>query len=408
MSKKKIALIGNVNNNLFALMRHLRDLGYDAHLFHRPENDHFQPKADTYSLDILEYCHAVTWLNKGFHWVDREEVKRQLTGFDFYIGQSDEAAVAFKCGFILDVYYPYGSDVYKYAQLPTEYTFLNRVSALLRRNRWTLLKQMQEGTVAKYLKGAIVNSKYILEESRSGGYNEKMQALPYKGRYQNVALPFIYYKEYEQVMNEGNADVHWRKEIDELRRQNDFLLLYHGRQEWKTVHNAFTGKNTHHIIIGFANYIKRHPTAKAKLCMLEYGTDTIYSKQLIKELGIEAHVQWFPKMYRKDIMYLIHNMDVCSGEFKLGDLVFGTIVEAMQMKKPVIHNRATELFTKKYSDLYPMLQAVEPEEIETAIEYAVNNPGIIKEMGVQANAWIKQYLVQEPLQHLVNIIEEKN
>ena len=53
MSKKKIALIGNVNNNLFALMRHLRDLGYDAHLFHRPENDHFQPKADTQPASIV-------------------------------------------------------------------------------------------------------------------------------------------------------------------------------------------------------------------------------------------------------------------------------------------------------------------------------------------------------------------
>ncbi|RYE26054.1 MAG: glycosyltransferase [Sphingobacteriales bacterium] len=408
MKKKRIALVGNVNNNLFALMRHLRDLGYDAHLFHRPENDHFQPKADTYSLDVLNYCHSVTWLNKGFHRVDIEEVKRQLTGFDFYIGQSDEAAVAYKAGFTLDVYYPYGSDVYKYAQFAEEYTLKNKMGALLKRNRRTLLKHMKEGTVAKYLRGAIIHSKYILEESRSGGYDEKMQAIPYKGKYQNVALPFIYYKEYEELMHGQHADVHWRTEIDRLRKENDFIVLYHGRQEWKTVHNAFTGKNTHHIILGFAQYMKRHPNARALLCMLEYGSDTVPSKKLIEELGIEKHVQWFPKMYRKDIMYLIHNVDICSGEFKLGDLVFGTVVEAMQMKKIVIHNRATELYTDKYADLYPMLQAIEPEEVETAIEFAVNNPAKIKEMGEQANAWIKRYLVQEPLQHLVNIIEAKN
>ena len=50
----KIGLIGNMNNNSFALMRHLRDLGSDAHLLlfandgAEDNNEYFRPDADTW------------------------------------------------------------------------------------------------------------------------------------------------------------------------------------------------------------------------------------------------------------------------------------------------------------------------------------------------------------------------
>ena len=41
--KKKIALIGNMNNNFFSIARYLRDRSYQADLFLIDELDHFLP-----------------------------------------------------------------------------------------------------------------------------------------------------------------------------------------------------------------------------------------------------------------------------------------------------------------------------------------------------------------------------
>jgi len=51
----KIGLIGNMNNNNFAMMRYFRDLGADAHLLlYSSEGkgtlSHFTPEADTWEL----------------------------------------------------------------------------------------------------------------------------------------------------------------------------------------------------------------------------------------------------------------------------------------------------------------------------------------------------------------------
>jgi hypothetical protein len=141
--------------------------------------------------------------------------------------------------------------------------------------------------------------------------------------------------------------------------------------------------------------------------MLEYGNDVHHSKQLVAELGITNNVMWYPQMYRKDIMYLINNVDVCTGEFDKSYLTFGTVVEAMVMSKPVIHYREDNLYESIYPDLYPMLHAREPLEITNAIDFAVRNPDALKEMGQKGNRWIKKYFIDSALLHLQNIIEGK-
>lgn len=404
----RIALIGNMNNNFFAITRYLRDLGYDAHLFYRVGMEHFQPKADTYFLGYTGYCHEVQWLDKGFHNINRDEVVKALNGFGFYIGQGDEAAVANSCGFNMNVYYPYGSDVYKYAGLPAEYSFRDKLLSFFRsnsKNRITYA-QMKKGTLAKHLRNAIVNAEYLLAEYTNEEFIRPMYDLNFKGKFEKVPMPFIYLKDYESLNNGFIPDVHWRTEIDQMRKAHDFILLYHGRQEWKTYYNKFTGKNTHHLIIGFAGFIKKRPNVNACLAMVEYGNDVHSSKELVTELGIEKYVRWFPKMYRKDIMYLIKNVDLCSGEFARSYLTFGTVIEAMLMKKPVINYREDNLYTDTYSELYPSLVAREPEEIAEAIAFAVDNPGEIIKMGEQACDWVKKYFIEQPVKFLQNLVEK--
>ena len=52
----KIAFVGNMNNNNFAIMRYFRDLGADAHLVlwaddGRGPLEHFVPENDTWEID---------------------------------------------------------------------------------------------------------------------------------------------------------------------------------------------------------------------------------------------------------------------------------------------------------------------------------------------------------------------
>jgi len=405
---KRIALVGNMNNSFFAITRHLRGLGYDAHLFYFPIAERFQPKADTFSLDYTTYTHEVTWMKNGLANVPEEKVREQLNGFDFYIGQGEEAAIAYSCGFNMDVYYPYGSDVYKYAYLPQEYSMKAKLFGRFRKgDRKITSAHIKKGLLSRYIKGAIVDATYLLADYTNEDFEKKLKGLGYKGEYHHVPMPFIYLEEYESVTDWSNADVHWRSVVNKIRKENDFILLYHGRQEWKTYNNEFTLKNTHHVIIGFANYVKKRPEVKATLLMVEYGSDTEHSKELVAELGIEDKVKWLPSMYRKDLMFVIKNVDVCCGEFGRSYLTFGTVIEAMQMKKPVIHYRDDSLYVDKYSSLYPLLNAREPDQIEAAIARAVSDPETTKKIGEEASEWVNTNFIQKPVSFLQSLIEKK-
>ena len=51
----RIALVGNMNNNNFSIMRYLCDLGVDAHLIlnytdGKSESEHFIPSSDTWDI----------------------------------------------------------------------------------------------------------------------------------------------------------------------------------------------------------------------------------------------------------------------------------------------------------------------------------------------------------------------
>ncbi|MFT4523796.1 MAG: glycosyltransferase involved in cell wall biosynthesis [Bacteroidia bacterium] len=404
---KRVALIGNMNNNFFAITRLLRDKGYDAHLYYRSLSEHFQPKSDTFSLNFYDYCHPIDWLDKSFELADFGRIKKEVAGFDFYIGQGDEAAFAKRAGINFNLYYPYGSDFYKYAYLPSKNSWKERVYMALVKG--IPLSKSRNGTVHKYIRKVIVDAENVFLDLTNPEYDQKLFDLNLKGEFEALPMPFIYPDEY---LNRTDWDTHWKSSIDALRHENEFIVLYHGRQEWKKAleysGNSFTNKNTHHLIIGFSKFVEKYPNIKAQLLMLDYGGDVANSKNLIEELNISNRVTWFPKMYRKDLMYLINNVDLCSGEFGKSYLTFGTIIEAMLMGKPIVHHRIDEYYSKKYSELYPMYNARSPEEIGNAIINAYEDPDARLQTGKKAQEWVLKYFIDNPLNELRKLIDKTN
>lgn len=399
---KKVALIGNLNNNFFAIARFLRDEGYDAHLFFRFTADHFHPKADTFFLDYQSYCHEVSWLDKGVYNIDVAAVRKDLEGFDFYIGQGDEAAVAAYAGFKMNLYYPYGTDVSKYALLKQEFTLKDKVLNIFRGKSAKLSKDtLKNGTYHKYVRKSIVTADHIFAGYTNETWESKFNQLGCSDKRKDVTMPFLYLKEYNSVKD--TASVHWKNEVDKMRNNNDFVVLYHGRVEWNQYESS--AKNIDHLIKGFAQYVKKTNNKNVLLAMIEYGNDVAISKDLIKKLGIEQQVKWYPKMYRKDLMYLISNVDICTGEFNHSFLTFGTVIEAMCMGKTVINYRIDELYEDAYDELYPSLVAREPEQIRDAIEYAVDHPEEIADMGAKCRLWMEEYFINQPFSELKKVIE---
>jgi glycosyltransferase involved in cell wall biosynthesis len=400
--KKRIALIGNMNNNFFALTQYLLEVGYDANLFFHLGASHFQPKADTFKLEFTKFCKAINWFGEGLSDSKLEICRNDLAGYNYFIGMGDEAAFAVAAGINFDIYFPYGSDFYKFAWLPPNFSFSQRL--FMKVNKNTSFKQSGRGTMATYIRKAIVNAENVFLDYTNPEYEKKLTDLDLKGKFKNIPIPFIYLKEYQQ---NDLWDTHWKHSIDKLREENQFLLLYHGRQEWKTEYenNDFTNKNTHHLILGFAEFIKLNPNLKTTLIMLEYGGDVINSKNLINKLGISEQIVWFPMMYRKDLMYLIKSVDVCSGEFGKSFLTFGTIIEAMLMGKPIIHYRLDKLYFEKFDELYPLYNARESSEICNVLIQSFNNEEARVEMGQKARDWVMKYFINIPLQKIINTIE---
>lgn len=402
---KKVALIGNMNNNFIALTRYLRDAGYEAHLFYFRGFDHFRPITDSF-IPLEGYVHEVKWMHhRNIHTINEEAIRQELSHFDFFIGQGMEAAIAYKCGIQMDIYFPYGSDFYKYAWLDQHYSAKQVLYKVLFQDLG--YSELKRGSQNKYVRGVIKTARYVFLDKTNPEYEKKLLDIGLEGKYENVGMPFIYLPQYQ---NRFVWDVHWKSEIDKIRAEHDLVLVYHGRHAWKHSkqlnNNEFTTKNTHHVLLGFAKFLEENPNANAVLITIEYGTDVKNSKKLIDELGIADHVTWLPKMYRKDLMYLIHQADLACGEFYKSYVTFGTIIEAMAMGKPVIHYRKDELYKDQYPELYPLYNAREPEEIAVVFQRAYDNPEERLEIGEKAQQWVKKYFIDKPLKRIIEVIEE--
>src|SRR6202035_5114727 len=119
---------------------------------------------------------------------------------------------------------------------------------------------------------AISSARHIIVDSMNPECDRLMLSLPIEGTIHRSPWPFVHPASYQKALASDRApDVHWRSEVDRIRSTHDFVLVSHGRHYWKR--GDLNDKNTHHLLIGFAEFTVRHPEAKACLVTLEYGKD---------------------------------------------------------------------------------------------------------------------------------------
>ena len=374
----RIALIGNMNNNFFSILRYLRDLGMDATLFlFKNEQTHFLPKHDTWEINKWESYIVQTDLYNGFTkknasmlYVSKAKIKKMFEPYDFLIGCGSSPIYIHKAGLKLDLFAPYGSGV--------EYTVLNK-NSIFKILSSGISKLLQENAISK----SVLYSLSFESETIKKLKKLKQNILP-------LGMPMLYNRE------EPKFSSKYLKDIINILKKSEFVIFSHVSHIWKNIpiswRNSYTQNDV--LIISFSKYLKEKKTKKPLLVLLEYGPDVLYSKELIKKLNIEEYVLWLELMPRKEIMVLLDYVDIGVG--KLGGLsIWGGVGwEFLSKGVPFFWN--LEVLSKEYTELTsnPMPKIFTDTSELDIVNHLLNfekSQDEYKKIGTELKDWFEKY-----------------
>jgi hypothetical protein len=414
----KIALIGNMNNNNFAMMRYFRDLGADAHLLLYANDgkgtlSHFTPEADTWEIErwtpfihqteipnaplaaidaplatlvaIGSKLRSIMGLQKSsVSSVTRGQIRRAYCGYDRLIASGSTPAALARIGRALDVFYPYSMGVeflgcYEFTSSslgPWHRQFIYR--ALRRRQLLGLARARCVVCTDREVTGRILAEFCVPSVHHT--------------------IPMVYNREKypESPPTPALADAL------RLIKQAGLSLLHHARLMWKknerysNEEHLFSTKNSDWLIRAFAALIAARPHIAPRLFIVEYGPDVEATKKLVIELGIREYVTWLPKMARRELMWLLRRVSIGVGEFYNSDCMIwgGTGWETLASGKPLL--QAFRFKEREFEEIYgypppPMLTVQSQADLLKNLIFAVDYPDKTAEIGVQASKWFDTY-----------------
>ncbi len=393
----RVACIGNMNNNFFALVRYLRDCGIDAHLILlNNEITHFHPSQDTFDLRYQEYTHRVSWGDPfTFLNVSPKQIQQDVKDYDFIIACDVVPAYLMKINRPVDIFVPFGSDLYFYPFM-----------RLIPNPR----KQINYYYCSKYQRLGIQKAEYMSFTPTNKGFQQVIEQIKYFGKTLNFGVPMIYTPLFNpQNITKYYDRSHWRVEFQFLRENYNFIIFHHSRQIWKNIPDPFSNKGNDLLVKGFAKFVHEVKNSEIKPCliMLEYGKDINETKNLVHELKIESNVKWFPLMARKDILIGINFSDIVAGQFRISWLAYGAVYEALAMGKPIMHRRDDFLYKNIFPDLYPMISVKNSEDIYEALIAYINNPDYFQNIGRLGKNWLQKYLIENAVECYTKLIFNK-
>ncbi|MDE7196015.1 MAG: glycosyltransferase, partial [Helicobacter sp.] len=372
---KKVALVGNMNNNFFSLIRYLRDKNIQAELFLlNNEMGHFLPECDTYDLSHRAYTHTLNFGNLYWFLNECNMIKKDfhfqieyLKAFDYIIACG--AALGFLEFFDIHVnmFIPYGGDVtilpfYVPSQNPNHREHLDAFSSY----------QMQ---AIKNVDTVITTNDFTIVDVFADGLN-KLNVL--KKTIGLEYFPFIYHPIYApDNIIEYFSRSYWANEFLSIRNSTSLLIISHVRHVWKTKADISSMKGNNLLIEAFAHICKEYHTLNPLLILFEYGNDIFESKKLIAKYGIEKFVIWMPQMNRKDIMVGLYYADLVGESFVHGNAMCGIVAESLISKTNII--KYTDLQYINGRSLYTSFNAKTWEQIFDSIcKFQTKKPHYLK------------------------------
>jgi len=380
----KVVCIGNSNNLMFSVVRYLRDEGFDAHLIVLgSDNKHFYPECDSFDEKYKEFTKLVVWGRQYLSsLINRKNIQKDLLEYDYIIACGSGLAYVAKAGLTVDVFIPFGSDLY-----------------LLPYYQWKHpLVMVLCLSFTFFQRKAIRQAKNILLDIGAVEMEKSLKRLNYDGNIEFAGVPMLYQPSY----NPKNIESYLGKNrfdsvMKQARDESDLLVFHHCRHVWKTISDPVSVKRNDRLICGVSILKQRTPDKKITLVLLEYGPDVEASKALIRELKLEESVIWLPQLERKEIMTYLYYADVVAGAFNLSWYSYGVVYEAMVMEKPLLHYREDALYEGMYQSLYPMFSAQGKESIADSLQQILNDPDKAVAIGKASSDWYEKYVVDNTL-----------
>ena len=344
-----VAIVGNMNNNGFSILRHLMDLGVNVKLFisHDDITDvssHFSLINDTWDID--KYEDAIHYLNYSigpgallsisgrkllsyliyFYQSIRRSGTRNiwspistsnfnefclmLNQFDLIICSSVSPAIINKCSITHKtsiIFYPYAIGC-EYVQS----SYIRRY--LFHRSRY--VRKIASIIRSEQMDGLLKVDKIVTSDERTFNVCKAINSSTSIGY-----LPIVYYKRHSSMrkINSYGKYEKYVNRIKNIRSEGQYVYLSHSRHEW--VKPEFVSddewmgqsKNNDWVIYAFKRLLKKYPGSV--LVLFRYGKDSNKTEEIVRNLNISGSVLWFPIMPRKIIMDIFLYVDVGIGEF---------------------------------------------------------------------------------------------
>lgn len=394
--KIKVALIDNMNNNFFALARYLRDKNIDAHLFVVPgSSEHFHPQADTHlNVSEVDWIHNFPFRSTIYDWVRSyfSSALESLNTYDVIIACGMSPAYLFKYGIGVDLFIPYGSDLYS---LP----FADQKTGSFTKDY--LLK-----LVAKWQTRAIQASAITITNTSHALYKKALDRMGVSAK--NIAVPMLYFEE-------NNESSMW-----DFLEEHDFIVFNHSRQLWFSNPDSlpdfeeFRGnKRNDKVVRAFAEFLCITKFKKPVLVLFEYGVDVARTKELIAQLKIEGNVRWVPKSPRREILKGLKKADIAVDQLREGLCgIGGTTYEILCSGTVAVSHTQGALADKTHA-FYgaPIVDVLSIEELLSVFIDFEHHPEKFAEIAQKSQNWfienLGSYLTDKYVSIISNIYESK-
>lgn len=388
--KSKIACIGNMNHYMLNLVRFLREDGLDAHLLLLNEPDVFQPDKDCFDDSYKLYTRQTDWKEKPFYEVSKEKLANDLKEFDYIIGCDSSPAFVHKAGRVLDVFVPFGDDIYRLPFFKRKLELSVNPKQLYSNISW----YKRHNEYPRSQKKGINSTRYIFMPKTNPEFESVLKEFTVNNR-ETLECPAVYTSTYnKEVIQEFYPSSTQYEYFKRIKEDNDILVFHHCRHLWKKRDDTFMNKGNDKVFYALKAFKNGYPEIRLKVLLCEYGDDVQDSKDLIAKLDIEDMVVWFPKLPRKEIMVGISLADAGIGELAFSWLSYNALNEYMSMGLPVAHTRNDDDFKEDYNELYPMHHIKTNEDVYEFFKKLHFNKDEMKEMGQISREWYLKYSVE--------------
>ena len=371
------------------------------------EPDHFQPKQDTNEKNLLR---ASSRFPKQFdpsfpdfllppHRSKQALLRKHFESYDFLIGSGQAPAVMECIQRRLDIFIPYGSDLYQLAVPPPLPSFLKLVAPAIRssvlffKNTFVVfekhLNAYMHYNLSWHQKKGIQKSKRIFLAGVPKEFipEKLLPTLNHKGL--PVAIPMVgNYHFYKNPKIQSSASKS-QKQFLKLRKKYKFLIFHHTRHFWKTTGDRWSNKRNDILFRGLQKFLQQHPGQRKKcgLICFEYGPDVRASKELCGQLGISGNVHWMKVMGRKELMGGIALADLGVVEFGTTWLTGGVLFEFLASGIPVIQRLVKEEIIHKGMAAMPVIPANSAIQVCRALSAFFRQRAKLLRLGEKGKEW---------------------